>query len=139
MRSRFNKETCGGGRAPYVVALLVLYVFLLIRGPLIGGGGLATRTVRGVPQEWTGGVKNRFSQFIRQPTMAAAGRLANMTAVVTGAATGIGRSVAHRFALEGAKVIVADMDHMAGAEAVRYIKQTGPGAVEVQFAGGDAI
>ena len=54
--------------------------------------------------------------------MAAAGRLANMTAVVTGAATGIGRSVAHRFALEGAKVIVADMDKMAGAEAVRYIK-----------------
>ena len=86
----------------------------------------------------TNTVSVRFTES-QTATMAAAGRLANMTAVVTGAATGIGRSVAHRFALEGAKVIVADMDKMAGAEAVRYIKQTGPGAVEVQFAGGDAI
>lgn len=38
------------------------------------------------------------------------GLLAGQTAIVTGAAQGIGRSCALLFAMEGAKVVVADLD-----------------------------
>jgi NAD(P)-dependent dehydrogenase (short-subunit alcohol dehydrogenase family) len=41
-------------------------------------------------------------------------RLANKVAVITGAASGIGRASARRFAQEGAKVVVADLDEAAG-------------------------
>jgi NAD(P)-dependent dehydrogenase (short-subunit alcohol dehydrogenase family) len=44
------------------------------------------------------------------------GRLTGKTALITGAAAGIGRSVADRFAREGARVIYADRD-TAGAQA----------------------
>jgi len=44
-------------------------------------------------------------------------RLAGKTAVVTGAASGFGRGIAERFAAEGARVAVLDID-AAGAEAV---------------------
>jgi NAD(P)-dependent dehydrogenase (short-subunit alcohol dehydrogenase family) len=54
--------------------------------------------------------------------------------VVTGGARGIGAALARRFAAEGAKVVVADLDG-AGAEAVAAeIDQVGPGAIGV---GGD--
>jgi NAD(P)-dependent dehydrogenase (short-subunit alcohol dehydrogenase family) len=43
-------------------------------------------------------------------------RLRGRTALVTGAAAGIGRAVADRFAAEGARVAYADIDG-AGAEA----------------------
>lgn len=39
------------------------------------------------------------------------GRLIGKTAIVTGAASGIGRAIALRFAAEGAKVMVADITH----------------------------
>ncbi|CAM3815135.1 SDR family oxidoreductase [Alkalicoccus chagannorensis] len=42
-------------------------------------------------------------------------KLAGKTAVVTGAASGMGRAIALRFAKEGAKVLVTDMN-LAGAE-----------------------
>jgi 3-oxoacyl-[acyl-carrier protein] reductase len=43
--------------------------------------------------------------------------LQGRTAVITGGAGGIGRAMAHRFAAEGARIIVADLD-LAAAEAL---------------------
>ena len=46
-----------------------------------------------------------------------AGRLAGKKAFITGGAQGLGAAMARRFAAEGAKVTVSDIDH-AGAQAV---------------------
>jgi NAD(P)-dependent dehydrogenase (short-subunit alcohol dehydrogenase family) len=43
------------------------------------------------------------------------GRLEGKVAVITGAASGIGRASARRFAAEGASVVVADLDPVGGA------------------------
>lgn len=49
-------------------------------------------------------------------------RLENRVAIVTGAASGIGRAIAQVFAEEGAKVAVADIDDHGGEETVKLIK-----------------
>ena len=49
------------------------------------------------------------------------GRLANRTAIVTGAAQGIGYAIAERFAGEGARVVVADVQAEAAREAAESL------------------
>jgi NAD(P)-dependent dehydrogenase (short-subunit alcohol dehydrogenase family) len=51
--------------------------------------------------------------------------IAGRVAIVTGAATGIGRGTARVFAREGAKVVVADRNAEDSAETVRLIKEAG--------------
>ena len=45
--------------------------------------------------------------------------------IITGAGSGIGRGIAQRFASEGAKVVVADVDRAGGEKVIGEIKETG--------------
>ncbi|MBM3944463.1 MAG: SDR family oxidoreductase [SAR202 cluster bacterium] len=64
--------------------------------------------------------------------------LENKVAIVTGAASGIGRATAIRFAKEGARVVIADRNPAGGAETVRLIEAAGGGALFVQTDTGKA-
>ncbi|MEH7376327.1 SDR family NAD(P)-dependent oxidoreductase [Neobacillus drentensis] len=59
-------------------------------------------------------------------------RLLGKTAIITGGGGGIGRSTALRFAKEGARVAVADIDSAIGEETVRLIKEEGGEAIFVK-------
>src|SRR5207245_8334 len=52
-------------------------------------------------------------------------KLEKKIALVTGAASGIGRATALAFANEGASVVVADVDRKGSEETVAQIRQTG--------------
>ena len=52
-------------------------------------------------------------------------RLNDQAAIVTGAGSGIGRATALRFAEEGAKVVVVDVDRAAGEKTASLIKKNG--------------
>jgi len=52
-------------------------------------------------------------------------RLEGKVALITGAASGMGRAMAILFAKEGAKVTVADVNEVGGQETVRIIQQGG--------------
>ncbi|HEV3348984.1 MAG TPA: SDR family NAD(P)-dependent oxidoreductase, partial [Methylomirabilota bacterium] len=54
-----------------------------------------------------------------------AGRLAGKIAVITGGGSGIGRACAVRFAMEGAKVCVADLDQAAAKDTARRVEAAG--------------
>ena len=56
-------------------------------------------------------------------------RLKDKVAIVTGAAMGIGRACAERFASEGAKIVLSDVDAVKGEEV----------AEAIQAKGGDAL
>jgi NAD(P)-dependent dehydrogenase (short-subunit alcohol dehydrogenase family) len=58
------------------------------------------------------------------------GRLQDRCALLTGAASGIGRESARRFAAEGCRVALADID---GAGAQRVADELGPRAIALQF------
>lgn len=59
-------------------------------------------------------------------------RLADEVALITGAGSGMGRVGALRFAAEGAKVVVADIDGDAVEETVEQVKKAGGEAIGVR-------
>jgi len=69
------------------------------------------------------------------------GRLENKVAVITGAASGMGRATAELFAREGAAVLLADVSERGGEEAVERIASEGGRAafVRTDVASSDAV
>jgi len=61
----------------------------------------------------------------------ASGRLESKIAIVTGAASGFGEGIARRFAAEGAKVIVNDINVRDGERVAEDIRSTGANALFV--------
>jgi len=59
-------------------------------------------------------------------------RLQNKVALITGAASGIGRESALLYAKEGAKVVVCDLNETAGADTVQQIQTQGGEAIFVK-------
>ncbi|HLI79622.1 MAG TPA: SDR family oxidoreductase [Candidatus Binataceae bacterium] len=57
------------------------------------------------------------------------GRLSGKVAIITGAASGMGRATAVRFAGEGAKIVIADLNKDGGESAARDCRENGSDAV----------
>ena len=60
------------------------------------------------------------------------GKLENAVAVVTGAGQGIGEAIARRFALEGAKVAIAEINPETGKSIAKSINDSGGTAISIQ-------
>jgi NAD(P)-dependent dehydrogenase (short-subunit alcohol dehydrogenase family) len=61
-----------------------------------------------------------------------AGILDNKVAIITGAASGIGRATAQVFAREGARLLIADLNEEGGNETLEHLKQAGASAIFVK-------
>lgn len=59
-------------------------------------------------------------------------RFENRAVIVTGASLGIGRATALAFAREGARVVVADIQHDEGENTIRMIRELGSKAIYVK-------
>src|SRR3546814_20859976 len=64
-------------------------------------------------------------------------RVKDQVVVITGAATGIGYGCAQRFAAEGARVVLSDIDQAKGEAAAARLQGEGAEAVLVACAAGD--
>jgi NAD(P)-dependent dehydrogenase (short-subunit alcohol dehydrogenase family) len=58
-------------------------------------------------------------------------RFVDKHVIITGAGSGIGRGIAHRFALEGAKVVVADIDQEGGERVAEELIKNGGKALYI--------
>ena len=65
--------------------------------------------------------------------------LSGKVTIITGAARGIGRACAERFAREGAKVVVADIDQARGQETAAVISGNGAETIFVACDVGDSF
>ncbi|GBQ27536.1 SDR family oxidoreductase [Gluconacetobacter azotocaptans] len=84
-----------------------------------------------------------------RPSNPPSGRIHDKVAVVTGAASGMGRATAERFAIEGARLVLADLDREKLEAVVKDIQAVGaevvgvPGDVsseaDVRFLMGEAV
>ncbi len=59
------------------------------------------------------------------------GRLADKVTIVTGGGSGIGRAICMRFAAEGASVVIAEINQVAGRETAETITQQGGRAIAI--------
>lgn len=60
------------------------------------------------------------------------GKLDEKVAIVTGAGSGIGRAIALRYAEEGAKIVLSDIDEKGGGESLQALKAGGAETVFVK-------
>jgi NAD(P)-dependent dehydrogenase (short-subunit alcohol dehydrogenase family) len=60
---------------------------------------------------------------IKEIAMMHKGRLEGEVAIITGAASGIGRAAARRFAREGARVVIADLDESGLMETLSLLEK----------------
>ncbi|MHB8683606.1 MAG: SDR family NAD(P)-dependent oxidoreductase, partial [Dehalococcoidia bacterium] len=75
----------------------------------------ATAARRGSFRLRAGGRRLRYRRGADDRSTTMGDRLQGKAALVTGAGSGIGRAIALRFAAEGARVVVSDIDDAAAA------------------------
>nr|WHO15138.1 short chain dehydrogenase 2 [Alpinia oxyphylla] len=85
--------------------------------------GMALRFKRGLAIRT--GIRTQQQQFSTHPTP---GRLAGKVAIITGAASGVGKATAAEFIQRGAQVVLADIQHEFGKSVAAEL---GPGATFV--------